>query len=274
MTPAEFFRQSGLPRLEARLLLQHVSGYSAVQCLTLDDVPLSDGQSTALSALAARRRAGEPMAYILGYREFYGRCFAVSPDTLIPRPETEHLLEAALARLPTGGRLWDLGTGSGAIAVTAALERPDAQVHASDISAPALQMAERNARDLGAALTFGCGSWFEGRPSENGADKRFDVLVSNPPYIEQNDIHLQQGDLRFEPKSALTDFSDGLSCIRILAAGAADYVRPGGWLLVEHGYDQGVACRAIFAAAGWLEVATLPDLAGLDRITLGRKAAE
>ncbi|WP_274571002.1 peptide chain release factor N(5)-glutamine methyltransferase [Neisseria leonii] len=269
MTPAEFFRRTALPRREARLLLQHISGYTAAECLTRDGEALADGQAEALSALAARRLAGEPLAYIVGWREFYGRRLAVSPATLIPRPETEHLVDEVLARLPPSGSVWDLGTGSGALAVSIALERPDADVFASDISEAALAVARQNAQDLGAAVAFAAGSWFAAMPSENGG-RRFDILVSNPPYIEAGDAHLRQGDLRFEPQNALTDFSDGLSCIRTLAAGAAAWLKPGGWLLVEHGYNQGEACRRIFAGNGWQEIATLPDLAGLDRITLGR----
>ncbi|MDO5638249.1 MAG: peptide chain release factor N(5)-glutamine methyltransferase [Neisseria sp.] len=267
MTLAQWLQACPLPRPEARMLLQHISGYSAAQLITRDQEPLSEAVQTALFALVGRRLQGEPMAYILGTREFYGRPFAVSPAVLIPRPETEHLVEAVLARLPQGGKVWDLGTGSGAVAVTVALERPDAQVRASDISEAALAAAKQNAAALGAAVEFACGSWFEvDRPPETHA---YDVIVSNPPYIEAADPHLQQGDLRFEPQNALTDFSDGLSCIRALAAGAPKYLKPGGWLLLEHGYDQGRAAREILQTAGLQAVATLTDLAGLERITLG-----
>ncbi len=268
-TPAQWLLASPLPKTEARMLLQHASGMSRAQLITRDREPLAADTLATLNALAERRAQGEPMAYILGEREFYGRSFTVSPAVLIPRPETEHLVEAALAHLPQGGRVWDLGTGSGAIALTIALERPDAQVRASDISPDALAVAAQNARRLGANIEFAHGSWFAvDKPSEQHS---YDIIVSNPPYIEAGDAHLHQGDLRFEPPHALTDFSDGLSCIRALAAGAADYLKPGGWLLIEHGYDQGAAAREILQAAGWQDVATLADLAGLDRITLGRK---
>ena len=270
-TLENWLRAAPLPLPEARILLQHCTGLSRVQLLTRGRDALGGDNEAALAALVQRRLAGEPMAYIVGVREFYGRTFIVNDAVLIPRPETEHLVEAALARLPPQGRLWDLGTGSGAVAVTVALERPDVHVRASDISADALAVAARNAASLGAKLEFAQGSWFAvDRPSETQV---YDVVVSNPPYIEAGDVHLQQGDLRFEPQQALTDFGDGLSCLRALAEGAPHVLKAGGWLLLEHGYNQGEAARALLAQHGFAEVATLPDLAGLDRITLGRKPA-
>ncbi|MCP2041029.1 release factor glutamine methyltransferase [Neisseria sp. HSC-16F19] len=270
-TVAAWLRASGLPRVEARLLLQHVCGWSHAQIIARSEERLPENLQAALNQAAQRRQNGEPMAYITGTREFYGRAFKVSPAVLIPRPETEHLLEAALAKLPPGGVLWDLGCGSGAIAVSAACERPDAVVWAADISADALAVAADNARTLGAAVHFGQGGWFAATPRP--AIAGVDVLVSNPPYIEADDVHLSQGDLRFEPPQALTDFGDGLSALRQLAAGAGDYLRPGGWLLLEHGYNQGAAVRALLAEYGYAEIETLQDLAGLDRVTLGCKAA-
>ena len=163
--------------------------------------------------------------------------------------------------------MWDLGTGSGAVAVSIALERSDARVRASDISAAALHTAVQNAAALGADIEFALGSWFDtDRPSEK---KSYDIIVSNPPYIEAGDAHLEQGDLRFEPQGALTDFSDGLSCIRALAAGSPAYLKNGGWLLLEHGCGQGAQVRAVLAEHGFSRIDTLPDLAGLDRVTLG-----
>ena len=265
----EWQRQSRLPRLESRMLLQRAGGFSHAYLVAHGDTPLPDTLTAELNALAARRHNGEPMAYLLGEREFYGRLFRVSPAVLIPRPETELLVEAVLARLPENGSVWDLGTGSGAIALTLALERPDAAVHASDVSAAALAVAQENARQLSANATFALGSWFDAAPPVLHGN--FDILVSNPPYIETGDVHLQQGDLRFEPQQALTDFNDGLSCIRTLAASALPYLRHGGWLLLEHGFNQGEAARALLAQHGFTEIETLPDLAGLDRITLGRK---
>ncbi|WP_107688339.1 peptide chain release factor N(5)-glutamine methyltransferase [Neisseria wadsworthii] len=265
-----FLENTALPKLEARMLVQEITGYTRAQLITRDEACLSESQSSRLRGLEERRLAGEPMAYILGWREFYGRRFKVTPATLIPRPETEHLVEAALAKLPQGGAVWDLGTGSGAIAVTVALERPDAQVCASDISREALAVAQENARLLGAQVAFACGSWFDAQCLSESV--LFDIIVSNPPYIEADDEHLSEGDLRFEPQNALTDFADGLSCIRTLVEGAGARLKPQGWLMVEHGYDQGAAARRIFEQNGFTQVHTLQDLAGLDRIALGRKA--
>ncbi|VTX90311.1 Release factor glutamine methyltransferase [Neisseria subflava] len=270
MTFDEWSGWSKLPKNEARMLLQYASGYTRVQLVTRGTDNLAESALQTLEALAQRRLKGEPMAYLLGEREFYGRRFAVNPNVLIPRPETEHLVEAVLKRLPPQGRVWDLGTGSGAVAVTVALERPDAFVRASDISLSALETARKNAADLGAAVEFAHGSWFDtDRPSEG----RYDVIVSNPPYIEDGDAHLSQGDLRFEPQNALTDFSDGLSHIRHITQEAPKYLKANGWLLFEHGYDQGEAVRNIMLENGFAEVATEQDLAGLDRVTLGRLPA-
>ncbi|OSI16196.1 protein-(glutamine-N5) methyltransferase, release factor-specific [Neisseria dentiae] len=257
-----------LPKNEARMLLQYAGGYTRAQLVTRGQETLPDNVAAAAAKLAERRIGGEPVAYILGTREFYGRTFQVNGSVLIPRPETEHLVEAVLEHLPPNGRVWDLGTGSGIIAITVALERPDAAVRASDISPQALQTAAANARALGANVEFACGSWFEAAwPSENQA---CDIIVSNPPYIEAGDSHLQQGDLRFEPQNALTDFSDGLSCIRTLAQEAGGRLKAGGMLLVEHGFNQGAAVRALFEQNGFVQVETRQDLAGLDRLTLGR----
>lgn len=281
-TLSQWLSACALPPLEARLLAQYATGYSHAQLITRGQDLLPSDVQAVMDELTARRRAGEPIAYLLGHREFYGRRFTVSPAVLIPRPETEHLLEAALLRLPEHGRLWDLGTGSGIIAISAKLERPDAAVFASDISAEALAVARSNAAALDADVCFAQGSWFDAATAFQAAcaDKKqpenlppFDILAANPPYIEAGDPHLQQGDLRFEPPAALTDFGDGLACLHTLAARAPEFLTPGGWLLVEHGFNQGTAVRQLFQAAGLLDIKTLPDLAGLDRVTLGRKAA-
>ena len=270
MTLSQWFAQCPLPKNEARLLLQHITGFTHAQTVTRSDFRLPENLLAALNVLVRRRTDGEPVAYLTGTREFYGRDFRVTPAVLIPRPENEHLLEAALARLPQGGTLWDLGTGSGIIAVTAKLERPDARVSAGDISAQALHVAQENARALGADITFAQGSWLAAaqgfRQPENGAD----VIVSNPPYIENGDTHLTQGDLRFEPLHALTDFADGLAHIRTIAADARPYLAQGGWLLLEHGFNQGKAVRDILSAHGFGAIETRQDLAGLDRVTLGQ----
>lgn len=256
----------GLDRLDAHLLLEQASGLSRTRQITWPEQEVPEETAQRFLALAARRLAGEPVAYLLGVREFFGRDFRVTPDTLIPRPETEHLVEFALAHLPPAGRMLDLGTGSGAIAVTVACERPDARVTALDVSAAALAVARSNGQHLQAQVRWLESDWFSALPVE----ERFELIVSNPPYIAAGDPHLEQGDLRFEPASALTDFADGLEALQVLATQACRFVTPGGWLAVEHGYDQGKACRALFAGAGWQSVSTLPDLAGLDRVTVGQ----
>lgn len=268
-TIAEYLSSSPLLRLESRLLLQHVTGYSHAQLITHDDELLDEVDYAWLHELTKRRIQGEPMAYLLGHREFYGRMFRVSPAVLIPRPETELLLEAALSYVPPDGSLWDLGTGSGAVAISAKLERADIRVFASDVCGDALTIAQDNAQTLGAQVTWAQGSWFEAANSSLWHD--FDVLVSNPPYIEQNDPHLIQGDLRFEPSHALTDFADGLKHIRTLAHNGAAFLHSGGVLLLEHGFNQGSAVRNILKNTGWKQVQTLRDLAGLERVSLGFK---
>ncbi|WP_239365500.1 peptide chain release factor N(5)-glutamine methyltransferase [Snodgrassella communis] len=263
-----WLRNCGLPRLEARMLLAQVLDINYAYIIAHGQQLLSTSEQANLSQLAQRRLAGEPLAYLLGWREFYSRRFQVSTAVLIPRPETEHLVEAALAHLPEQGTLWDLGTGSGVIAVTVACERPDAQVWAADISSEALAIACSNATALQANVRFGQGSWYQAQPQP--ALHSVDVIVSNPPYIAAHDQHLQQGDLRFEPQHALTDNHNGLSALATIIAGAAAFLRPAGWLLLEHGFDQGEAVRDMLAQHGFSQIHTLPDLAGLDRVTLGQ----
>jgi release factor glutamine methyltransferase len=265
--------RSGLPRLDARALLSHVTGRPREWLLAHGDEPADPVAADAFAALAARRRAGEPLAYLLGWREFLGRRFAVGPAVLVPRPETEGLVEAALARLPAAGgappRLLDLGTGSGAIAVSLALERPDAAVVATDASADALAVARANARALGATrIDWRLGDWWAALPADAAA---FDAIVSNPPYVAQDDPHLLDAALRHEPPAALASGPRGLDAIRTIVAGAPARLAAGGWLLLEHGHDQGDAVRALLHAAGLGSVATLADLQGLDRVTLGRR---
>lgn len=267
-TLAEWLQHSKLPRNEARMLLQHICGLSHAQTITQSEHTLSPRDLTALNQAALRRCQGEPMAYILGQRAFYGHLFHVSPAVLIPRPETEHLVEAALAKLPPQGHLWDLGTGSGAIAISTACARPDATIWASDISAQALAIARHNAHHLGAHVRFGLGSWFDAHPQPQAAS--IDVVVSNPPYIDVTDAHLQQGDLRFEPRSALTDFGNGLSALATLIQHAPRFLKCGGWLLMEHGYQQGSAVQHLLSQQRYHHIHTLVDLAGLDRVTMGQ----
>lgn len=272
VTLESWLNNSGLPRLEARMLLQHVLTISHSHIIAHGTQLLSNSELASLNQLCQRRLAGEPLAYLLGWREFYGRRFQVSEAVLIPRPETEHLVDAVLAHLPAQGTLWDLGTGSGAIAVTIACERPDAQIWAADISEEALAVAQANASALQAQVRFGQGSWYQAQPQP--APHSVDVIVSNPPYIDAQDPHLQQGDLRFEPQQALTDNHNGLSAFETIIAGAKDFLRPDGWLLFEHGYDQGEAVRNILSQYKFRKIQTLADLAGLDRVTLGQIKSE
>lgn len=257
-------------RLEAQILLGQVLGKPRAWLLAHDRDELTAEQQAAFAALLARRLGGEPVAYILGEREFYGHLFKVSPAVLIPRPETELLVDLALARLPEGqaARVLDLGTGSGAVAVSLALARPAAQVTAVEVSPAALAVARDNAARLGAHnVELRAGSWFE----PVAETERFALIVSNPPYIADKDPHLGQGDLRFEPSGALASGVDGLDDIRLIVAGATRHLLPGGWLLFEHGYDQAAQCRDLLWAAGFEAVDSVADLAGIERVTLGRR---
>lgn len=258
-------------RLEAQILMAHALGVERAWLVAHDRDTLSAAQAAAIEALAARRERGEPAAYILGEKEFFGRSFRVTPDVLIPRPDTELLVEAALERMPNDRPLdvLDLGTGSGCVAVTLALERPPARVVAVDASATALAVARDNALRLGAGnVDFVLGNWY----SELGV-KKLDMIVSNPPYVAAEDPHLGRGDLRFEPRQALSSGADGLDAIRVIVAGAADRLAPGGWLMLEHGCDQGARVSALLARHGFEPVLTLRDLAGLERVSLGRRPA-
>ncbi|HJV95691.1 MAG TPA: peptide chain release factor N(5)-glutamine methyltransferase, partial [Albitalea sp.] len=241
-----------------------------------DTYPVDEAVRRQISELAARRLAGEPMAYLLGEREFFGRVFKVTPAVLIPRPDTELLVEQALDRIEERDTpdVLDLGTGSGIIAVTIALARRDARVWATDASANALAVAMGNAQALGATnLHAVLGDWY-GALAEADAPPVFDLIVSNPPYIAVTDEHLGQGDLRFEPTGALTDHDDGLRHLRTIIAGAPAHLAADGWLLLEHGYDQGEAVRKLLAEAGFAEVFTAQDLAGHDRCSGGQWLAQ
>ena len=271
----DLIRHSQLPRAEARRLLASLTGQPLTWFMAHGDDPAAPDITTRFRALAERRRAGEPLAYLLGQQEFYGRPFAVSPAVLIPRADTETLVETALEQLTRLRRqrcavplsLLELGTGSGIIAITLALEAPDTEVHAVERSPEALTVAQQNAKTLGAdRIHWHPGSWWQALASP----RRFDLIVSNPPYIAANDHHLQQGDLRFEPPQALAAGPDGLDDLRIIIGGAPAHLNPGGWLLLEHGYDQEAPVQALLRDAGFADVFTRRDLAGQPRVSGGR----
>jgi release factor glutamine methyltransferase len=264
--------QASLPLdpLENRILLCHATGLSRVQLITRADQGLSEAEAERLAELVRRRLAGEPIAYIVGQREFFGLDFAVSEAVLIPRPDTELIVELAIERLPPQGRLLDMGTGSGAIAVSVAHSRRDAAVTALDVSEAALDVARGNAANNQAAVRFLRSDWFDALEDKGSCGETFELIASNPPYIAAGDIHLSEGDLRFEPAGALTDHADGLSALRIIIDGAVNHLAPGGWLLLEHGYDQAAAVRALLDAGGYLDVQSWRDLGGIERVSGGR----
>jgi release factor glutamine methyltransferase len=279
-TPTELLRASLLDALDARVLLTHALGWRRTDLITRGDLRLSDNQIAGFVALEQRRLAGEPVAQITGRREFYGLDFEVTAAVLIPRPETELLVETVLEGLAglESPAILDLGTGSGAIAIAIAAQRPDARVVATDRCADALAVAKRNALRLldvdrrGGLPAFAEGNWFDALASVTPRPA-FDAIVSNPPYIAAGDPHLSQGDLRFEPPGALTDHADGLSALREIIAGARAWLRPGAPLWVEHGYDQAAQVRSVFTQYGFEGVESRRDLAGIERITGARNPA-
>lgn len=253
-------------RRDAELLLLQVLQRDAVWLYAHDDEMLAVEAQAAFLQLLQRREQGEPVAHLLGQRGFWTLDLAVNAHTLIPRPETELLVEFALEKIAVGSeeRILDLGTGSGAIALAVKSERPACAVTAVDASAEALAVARANALRLHLPVAFLHGSWFEPLSGQ-----RFRLILSNPPYIAQDDEHLSRGDVRFEPRSALVSGPDGLDDIRTLAGAAPDHLLPGGWLALEHGHDQAARVRAILQAAGFVQVGSRHDLNGHERITFG-----
>lgn len=255
------------PRRDAEILLGLVTGKARTFILAFGETQLSEAQLAELDALLARRAAGEPVAYLTGVREFWSLPLMVSPATLIPRPDTECVVEQALARLPAEPcRILDLGTGTGAIALALASERPDCRVFAVDKVPDAVDLAQRNAARLNIAnIDIRQSDWFSAVQGD-----RFQLIVSNPPYIDSEDEHLQQGDVRFEPLSALVAPDAGLADIDYLIREARAFLEPGGWLVLEHGWQQGEAVRALFHQAGFLAVETGLDYGGNERLTMGQ----
>lgn len=256
------------PKLDAELLLSAALEKPRSHLIAWPEKQLDEPARDRFLGLLQRRIDGEPIAHILGRREFWSLPLRVTPDTLIPRPDTETLVEAALEHLPAGAsaRILDLGTGSGAIALALRHERPLCRVIATDASEAALRVARDNARDLGLAIEWRHGSWWEAvNPGEH-----FEVIVSNPPYIPATDPHLERGDVRFEPLSALAAGEDGLDDIRCIVHGAGAHLVAGGWLLLEHGYDQADAVAAILADAGFTALRNWHDAGDNDRVSGGQ----
>ncbi|MGL6006862.1 peptide chain release factor N(5)-glutamine methyltransferase [Aeromonas sobria] len=260
------------PRADADVLLCHLLDCRRSYLMTWPERELDAAQQVTLQQWLARRLAGEPIAHLIGEREFWSLPLKVSPATLIPRPDTEVLVEQALTKIPQGPcAVLDLGTGTGAIALALKSERPEVDVWAVDRMADAAALARENSAALGLPIEVRDGSWFEPL-GDTGLSKapRFAVIVSNPPYIDGADPHLEQGDVRFEPRSALVADEAGLADIRHIVAHAPAYLLTNGWLLLEHGWDQGAAVRQLLGDSGYREVATVRDYGDNDRVTLGR----
>ncbi|WP_369788173.1 peptide chain release factor N(5)-glutamine methyltransferase [Rouxiella sp. WC2420] len=258
---------SDSPKRDAEILLGHVTGRARTYIMAFGETELSDEARVQLEALLSRREKGEPVAYLIGEREFWSLPLSVSPATLIPRPDTECLVEQALMRLGTAAaRVLDLGTGTGAIALAIASERPDCQVTGVDLQPEAVSLAQYNGQKLSIGnANFLQGSWFT-----PVGDQRFAIIASNPPYIDAADPHLSQGDVRFEPASALIADNNGLADIDYIVAHAPSHLEANGWLLLEHGWQQGEAVRNILQAAGFTQVETVKDYGDNDRVTLGQ----
>lgn len=259
--------EASTARIEVQCLLQQVLSVQRVYFFSHPERLLTEAEYTQYDELLQRRLHGEPIAYILGEREFFGLSLKVTADTLIPRPDTELLVELALKYLPAGEpcNVLDLGTGSGAIALAIAHHCPQAVVLACDASVAALAVAQENARTLGLKnVSFVQSDWFSALNTQ-----KFTLIVSNPPYIVTDDPHLQQGDVRFEPASALSSGADGLDDIRLIVAQAESHLLPGGCLLLEHGYDQAERVRELLTEAGFVDVFSARDLADIERVSGG-----
>jgi len=270
LTVSAALARSSLVPLEARILLGHVLGRDRAWIAAHGDAPVAPDDVKRFDAVTRRRHAGEPVAYLTGEREFYGLTFAITPHVLIPRPESELLVELALERIATDGapQVVDLGTGSGALALAMARQRPHAHIIAVDRSVQALELARHNGDRLGIGnVEFVESDWFG-----TLGDRRFAMVVANPPYVADDDPHLREGDLRFEPEGALRGGVDGLGAIRAIVEQVPHHLDAGGWLLLEHGHDQAQRVRALLTDAGFAQIRSRRDLAGIERVTLGRAA--
>jgi release factor glutamine methyltransferase len=275
----DFLREKGAdsPRLDAEVLLAHVRGCKRIELYTAFEEPASDELRQQFRELVKQRAAGKPVAYLVGQREFFSLPFEVTPDVLIPRPETELLVvraldlakQAPLTERQDGIQIADIGAGSGILPVTLAKRLPSSRVTAIDVSPAALAVAKRNAEKHGVTDRI---EWFESDLFASvPEDRKFDIIVSNPPYIPEHDPHLKQGDLRFEPISALASGPDGLDAIRRILLEAPNHLKHDGWFLLEHGYDQSNDVRMLLNQAGFDEVRSIRDLGGIERVTLGRR---
>lgn len=264
---AKQLENSDSAHLDAQLLLAHTLGVDRVWVMTWGDKDLEAQQESDFLRLIERRKSGEPIAYILGRREFWGRDFFCNEHTLIPRPDTERLVELALGlKLPDMAKVLDLGTGTGCIALTLAAEKPDWEVVATDYSLEAIAVAEKNRSALGLEnARFLQSDWYQSLPS----DAEFDLIVANPPYIDPASPYLLEGDVRFEPDLALTSEKQGISALEALISSAPTYLKQDGWLAVEHGFDQGTLVQGLFNELGFQQIQLAKDLAGLDRCSYG-----
>jgi release factor glutamine methyltransferase len=266
---AQLKNSSSTPALDAQVLLAHALERDRTYIIAHARDVLDSENQKQFQQLVAQRIDGTPVAYLTGRQEFWSLPISVSPDTLIPRPETELLVELALEKIPLEEKylVADIGTGSGAIALAIASERKHSRVVASDSSPEAIRIAQENARQLGIPnIEFTTGSLFE-----PFVDRKFNLIVSNPPYVPENDPHLLEGDVRFEPRGALAAGPDGLDVIRRLVENVGRYLLPGGWLLIEHGYDQETSVEELFQQAGFEEIECYRDLAGQPRVTIGQR---